>query len=433
MRDQNHHHHHHAASNNNSITAQQQVALSPRTLETCLAVLRRIPGEDVALSLFLKHRNPNDGWIRLAARRLVVSLHAAFGRELRSRRPADLEAMAHVISANTAQPLGEDSFQDEDDGDPGEAAEPEPEQEPEPGLRGRGEGQRQRPRPSDSERWMASFSGRRMRWEGIGVLFTYWGFAGLADHSHRPELLLPGAGPGFDPRRVTLAYKEAAQLCAELCRGCAPNSLGLYLAYKNAILESVLSGDAAPSFWRALGEVVAMVTYLGYHALGQQGEEPDHAQAQEQPTTTTTTTVEAQARWRLVSQIFVVDKVAASFSGRPPLLGRKYMLTPLPLDLSDEALLAGGETLARAVAALDERGWNTEGRFLSTTIVRARRLLAVVKDEIMELALGNPIYASTDALLWVPPWVFNLSQFSCLKNERGEGMRVFADHLWASC
>lgn len=343
-------------------------ALSPRTLETCLNVLRRIPGEDVALSLFLKHANPNDGWIRLAARRLVESLYAAFGRELRSRRPADLEDMAQAVSANTARPLAED------------------EQEP------------------DSGRWMASFSGRRMRWESVGVLFTYWAFAALADHTHQPELLLllhgaragagAGAGQGdggegrevIDPRRVMFAYKEAAQLCMELCRGCAPNSLLLYLAYKNAVLESVLVGDAAPSFWRRLGEVVATATYLGLHALAHDNE----------------LTVAAQARRRLVSQIFVIDKVAASFSGRPPLLSRKYMLTSPPLDLSDEVLLAGGDALARAAQALDEKGWNREGRFYSTTIVRARRLLASVMDEIMELALGNPVYASIEALLWVP-------------------------------
>lgn len=331
------------------------LSLSPQTLETCLTVLRRIPGEDVALSLFLKHANPNDGWIRLAARRLVESLHAAFGRALRSRRPADLEAMAHAISASTARPLAED-------------AEP------------------------DAERWMASFSGRRLRWECVGVLFTYWAFAALADHPHRPELLGHGSGGAggvgggekLDPRRVMLAYKEAAQLCIELCRGCAPNSLFLYLTYKNAILESVLVGDAAPSFWCRLGEVVATATYLGFHALAHDDDE---------------VTVAAQARRRLVSQIFVIDKVAASFSGRPPLLGRKYMLTSPPLDLSDEALLAGGDVLARAVEALDEKGWNQEGKFYSTTIVRARRLRASLIDEIMEFALGNPIYASIEALL----------------------------------
>lgn len=328
--------------------------LSPQTLQTCLTVLRRIPGEDAALALFLKHANPNDGWIRLAARRLVESLHDAFGRELRSRRPADLEAMAHAVSASTARPLL------------AEDAEP------------------------DAERWMAAFSGRRMRWESLGVLFTYWAFAAMADHPHRPELgvgMEAAAAEALDPRRVTLAYKEAAQLCIELCRGCAPNSLSLYLGYKNAILDSILVGDAAPSFWCRMGEVVASATYLGFHALPQD----DHE-----------VTAAAQARRRLVSQIFVIDKVAASFSGRPPLLSRKYMLTSLPLDLSDEVLLAGGDVLARAVEALDEKGWNQEGNFYSTTIVRARRLQAFLIDETMEFALGNPIYASIEALLWVP-------------------------------
>lgn len=337
-------------------------ALTPRTLEMCLLVLRRIPGEDVALSLFLGHSNPNDGWIRLAARRLLESLYAAFGRELRSRRPQDLEDMARIISANTARSLVED-------------------EEP------------------DAERWITSFSGRRMRWECLGVLFTYWSFAALSDQAHRPELvrLFGGDGSGLreddehhqpqsiDPRRVTLAYKETAQVCIDLCRGCAPNSLLLYLTFRNAILESVLVGDAAPSFWCRLGEVVARATYLGLHAMATHGEED--------------LTAASQAKRRLISQIFVVDKVAASFSGRPPLLSRKYMVTSLPLDLSDEVLLAGGEIVTKAAQALDDRGWNQEGKFYPTTIVRARRLRAAITDEIMEFALVEPTYSSTEALL----------------------------------
>ncbi|KAK7738380.1 hypothetical protein SLS53_006193 [Cytospora paraplurivora] len=165
----------------------------------------------------------------------------------------------------------------------------------------------------------------------------------------------------------------------------APNSLLHHLAYTVAIIESMLSGDAAPAFWRLHGQQLAMVTYIGMHAA--------------QNDASYVPTAASEARRRLASQSFVVDKVAACFNGRPPLLSRKYMLTPLPLDLPDEVLLSGPEPISRAVAALDEKGWNTDGKVYPTTILRARRMLASVTDEVMEVSLGDPASTSIEALL----------------------------------
>lgn len=281
--------------------------------------------------------NPNDGWIRLAAQRVIESMLLVFGRQLRSRRPRDLEELARIFSENTAKPWNEE--------------------EPDP------------------DAWQASFSGHNMRWECMGILFTYWALASLADHPHRPE-----------PRNsMTAVYHEAAELCIDLCRNSAPNSLLQYLSYKVAIIESIKNGDTSPGFWKVHGQQIALATYLGMHTI-QQG-------------TSYVPTVASEARRRLISQIFVVDKIAASFNGRPPMLSRKYMLTPPPLDLSDEVLLSDPETIAKAVEALDENGWNRDGKLYSTSIVRARRMLASVKDEVMEVSLGDPAYTSTDALL----------------------------------
>ncbi|KEF59095.1 uncharacterized protein A1O9_03939 [Exophiala aquamarina CBS 119918] len=58
------------------------------------------------------------------------------------------------------------------------------------------------------------------------------------------------------------------------------------------------------------------------------------------------------------------------------------------MDVSDEALFAGGEALAKAIASLDENGFNTDGEIYSATVLRARTLLALVRDEILEIALG---------------------------------------------
>jgi hypothetical protein len=313
------------------------VALSPRILKHSLIVLRRIPAENAALSLFHKNTNTTDGWIRLAAQRLLESMLSVFGRQLRARGAKDLEELAQVFSENTAKPWCEENI--------------------------------------DPDAWQASFSGHNMRWECLGILFTYWALASFADQPHRPE----------PQKSMTAVYHEAAELCMDLCRNSVPNSLLQYLSYKVAIIESIKSGDTASAFWKLHGQQVALVTYLGMHTI-QQG-------------TSYIPTVASEARRRLVSQIFVIDKVVASFNGRPPLLSRKYMLTPPPLDLSDEVLLSDQETIAKAVEALDENGWNRDGKCYATTIVRARRMLAIVKDEVMEVSLGDPTCTSTEALL----------------------------------
>lgn len=133
------------------------------------------------------------------------------------------------------------------------------------------------------------------------------------------------------------------------------------------------------------GENIAAATYLGIHAIPS---DPAYVPS-----------ASSEAQRRLISQVFVVDKVAAAFSGRPPLLSSRYMLTPLPLDLSDEVLMSDAGTLAKEVHALDEHGWNQKDDCHSATILRARRLLMTVKDKVMEMALGSPMSASTETLL----------------------------------
>ena len=71
------------------------------------------------------------------------------------------------------------------------------------------------------------------------------------------------------------------------------------------------------------------------------------------------------------------------------MLSRRYSSTPLPLDLSDEALLSGQPIPPNAAALLDADGWNTTGQIYSTTILRARTMFAFIRDEILEIALGS--------------------------------------------
>jgi hypothetical protein len=84
-----------------------------------------------------------------------------------------------------------------------------------------------------------------------------------------------------------------------------------------------------------------------------------------------------------------MDKLTATFVGRPPLLSRKYCAPNLPLDLDDSALLSTAEEMGRAIQNLRPDGWNTENTLRAATMLRPRMQIAIVRDEILEYALGH--------------------------------------------
>jgi hypothetical protein len=104
---------------------------------------------------------------------------------------------------------------------------------------------------------------------------------------------------------------------------------------------------------------------------------------------------------RFMWAMFSTDKSSTCFTGRPPLLSRHYISTPVPLDLKDEYLFLDGESLRRKVTeGLDDKGWSTEGGVYYSTLLRARAIQSVIADEIFEVVLGaNVSRYSTDSLL----------------------------------
>jgi hypothetical protein len=131
-----------------------------------------------------------------------------------------------------------------------------------------------------------------------------------------------------------------------------------------------------------------MMTFMGLHALDT-----------EMPYTPTLCSENSR---RVVAQIFNVDKWCVAFSGRPPLIHRRFCTTPLPLDLADEELIADEATLRKAVSELDDRGWNTKGQIHPATLVRARRMLAGNLEEVMEIALSCTVCITLNELRYVP-------------------------------
>jgi len=134
------------------------------------------------------------------------------------------------------------------------------------------------------------------------------------------------------------------------------------------------------SVWRLHHDLAAIVTALGLHCY--QG--------------TPSITVHSEMTKRLAASCFWGDKETAMFTGRPPALSGRYHSCPLPLDISDGALIAGGDALQAEIDSLDEHGWNTKSMMHNATVSRMMALAAEIQDEILELFIGNPTGFSMD-------------------------------------
>ena len=220
--------------------------------------------------------------------------------------------------------------------------------------------------------WRDSFSGRYMRWETLGILFTYWAYGA----TKLPDLdahIVPQPPSRKDRRQLMIELKECASTCITLCNVVeANNPLFVFLLHKHNLLESQIEGDASSILWRQHGDLVAVTLSCGLHRYSD-----------------SSVSASSELRRRVYAAVFNIDKVISGFMGRPPLLSSRYTSTPLPLDVSDDAILAGGSEIEAAVASLDVNGWNTDGKLHGCTLLRARTQLAFVREKILELALGS--------------------------------------------
>ncbi len=138
------------------------------------------------------------------------------------------------------------------------------------------------------------------------------------------------------------------------------------------------------SSWETGAASIACMTFLG-------------AQAEEQPPSYKPTLYSEYKR-RTAVHIFTRDKLGVAFTGRPPLISHRYFSTPMPLDIGDQDLLDAA-SLERAAQSLDGNGWNTDGKLHSSTAIRARFMISMIRDELVEATLSKASHVNTDYLL----------------------------------
>ena len=83
-----------------------------------------------------------------------------------------------------------------------------------------------------------------------------------------------------------------------------------------------------------------------------------------------------ECRRRIFARAYHYDKSMSSLFDRPPRILKRYSDCEMPLNLSDEEVLAEPVVLEEACRRLTEDGWNAEGKFFSSTWTRVRYLTA---------------------------------------------------------
>ncbi|CZR35699.1 uncharacterized protein FPRO_00178 [Fusarium proliferatum ET1] len=293
--------------------------------EMSLYVLRCLPQSQHDVMAHRLHCL-TDGWIFRAIQEIIDTLHKDWGRYLSSRDDADLDVVARHISNNTARP-----WRDEH---------------------------------SSAKAWTDQFTGSNIRWESVGLIWTYW-----------------DGSPSFDAPVVV----KCLGYCIELARHFTPgNDIMLYLCYRRVTTESLVSGDAGLTCWRYFAETVALLTFLGRHV----GSEDTNYMP----------SLCSEHRRRITARVFNIDKVLVSFTGRPPLLSRRFFSSPLPLDLTDLCLESDQATIRHAVQELDSNGFRHVGDLKGSSMVRARSQIAYIKDELLEIALANSVKITFESL-----------------------------------
>jgi hypothetical protein len=240
-------------------------------------------------------------------------------------------------------------------------------------------------RTSQPLRWPASpaagalvqaFSAEGVRWETLGLYFALIG-AVLGRMKEGPEsVLFVSEKWGPDRRCVMQRMLDSCLQCYRICERMGQiNDLTVWHLNLATMLTTWCYGDDSYQAWRLMGDLASVVVALGYHDTTKDDSDvPFYLQ---------------QFRRRALAGAHELDKGLATFVGRPPHLSRRHVGLDPPLDLPSSVIMGTPEALTAAIARLDSNGWNTEGCVYPITRTRAVAMLIGIREEALELSLGQ--------------------------------------------
>ena len=183
----------------------QLPAINDSLVQLGMHVLEHIPDISICQMLHDRYIYPDDGISRLAWKCFSGDLERTVEAS-RMSKGSDRRAMVHKLISNTARVL---------------------------------------PDADDPQEWIASMSGDNLRWEVLGLLFTYWAIGAVSITRDDPVFETQPASRN-DPRRLMIHLKECANACATICSALdCTTPYFVLLLYRNNTLESYVGGDAS--------------------------------------------------------------------------------------------------------------------------------------------------------------------------------------------
>lgn len=167
-------------------------------LQAALDALSSLPSLEAEHILAKPHINPFNGWVPLPTTQILTELRSTYSSAFREDQKREhLIELALIIFSNTAEVLSNDQ-------------------------------------DYLSEEWCTSFSGARLRWEIIGLLFSSWALYALQNKVHISQ---------YRPRVLVAKFFDIMESCIRFCRlAKASNLFLLYLSYRTSIVSSILHG-----------------------------------------------------------------------------------------------------------------------------------------------------------------------------------------------
>ncbi|RYP35283.1 hypothetical protein DL767_003871 [Monosporascus sp. MG133] len=223
--------------------------------------------------------------------------------------------------------------------------------------------------------YVSLFIDANLRWEAVGNIFAVAGRSLMATLVN--DALLDD---GLTTRESLLSQiSEAINLCLSLCNhvSCS-NELLVSLQVNDVMLKTLQFGDSSYQAWRRLADLSATLYYTGIH------QQPSLERESESDPAFLT-------QWKrgCFAAAFYVDKCLATFFGRPPLLNYRHCNLTLPLDLSDDVLVADAASFAESVGDLNADGWNNRGQVHRSSLARIRMLLAIFRAQVLEITAAR--------------------------------------------
>ncbi|RFU26277.1 hypothetical protein B7463_g10038, partial [Scytalidium lignicola] len=164
------------------------------------------------------------------------------------------------------------------------------------------------PAPDDGMEWLNTFTGQNMRFEMLGMLFCFFGFAYHCLPDEDPRFSTP-ENCGRNRKQSSWRMKECADICLKM--------------NKISEMKSLCTGDESFRLRQRHAETVVSALATGLHRLDSGTEK---------------ITAALEYKRRIISAIYCTDKNVSSINGTPVFLSHKFVHLQLPLDLPGDAL-----------------------------------------------------------------------------------------------